>query len=76
MAAQDAVSKLLASGALAATPTYADTPGLCKAATLAEIEAQGWSLNPGRYVGVAAGEEISDETAGSAESADPVETID
>ena len=27
-------------------------PGLCKAATLAEIEAQGWSLNPGRYVGV------------------------
>jgi type I restriction enzyme M protein len=23
-------------------------------ATLAEIEAQGWSLNPGRYVGVAA----------------------
>ncbi len=29
-------------------------PGLCKVATLAEIEAQGWSLNPGRYVGVAA----------------------
>jgi len=28
-------------------------PGLCKVATLAEIEAQGWSLNPGRYVGVA-----------------------
>ncbi len=24
-----------------------------KVATLAEIEAQGWSLNPGRYVGVA-----------------------
>jgi len=36
---------------------YADVPGLCKAATLAEIEAQGWSLNPGRYVGVAAREE-------------------
>lgn len=33
--------------------TYADVPGLCKVATLAEIEAQGWSLNPGRYVGVA-----------------------
>jgi type I restriction enzyme M protein len=32
---------------------YADVPGLCKAATLKEIEAQGWSLNPGRYVGVA-----------------------
>jgi len=36
---------------------YADVPGLCKVATVAEIEAQGWSLNPGRYVGVAAGEE-------------------
>jgi type I restriction enzyme M protein len=33
---------------------YRDVPGLCKRATLAEIEAQGWSLNPGRYVGVAA----------------------
>jgi type I restriction enzyme M protein len=41
--------------------TYADVPGLCKAATLAEIEAQGWSLNPGRYVGVAPGEAVSDE---------------
>ena len=35
--------------------------GLCKAATLKEIEAQGWSLNPGRYVGVAPGEDVSDE---------------
>jgi type I restriction enzyme M protein len=42
-------------------PKYADVPGLCKAATLAEIKAQGWSLNPGRYVGVAPGEEVSDE---------------
>ncbi|HZS75315.1 MAG TPA: class I SAM-dependent DNA methyltransferase [Ktedonobacteraceae bacterium] len=32
---------------------YADVPGLCKVATIDEIEAQGWSLNPGRYVGVA-----------------------
>ncbi len=40
---------------------YADVAGLCKAATLKEIEAQGWSLNPGRYVGVAPGEEVSDE---------------
>jgi type I restriction enzyme M protein len=32
---------------------YVDVPGLCKVATTAEIEAQGWSLNPGRYVGVA-----------------------
>jgi type I restriction enzyme M protein len=31
---------------------YADVPGLCKVATLKEIDAQGWSLNPGRYVGV------------------------
>jgi type I restriction enzyme M protein len=31
---------------------YADIPGLCKAATRVEIETQGWSLNPGRYVGV------------------------
>jgi len=36
---------------------YADVPGLCKIATIKEIEAQGWSLNPGRYVGVAEGEE-------------------
>ncbi len=32
---------------------YRDIPGLCKVATIQEIEAQGWSLNPGRYVGVA-----------------------
>lgn len=42
-------------------PKYADVPGLCRAATIKEIEAQGWSLNPGRYVGVAPGEEVSDE---------------
>ena len=42
-------------------PAYADVTGLCKAATLKEIEAQGWSLNPGRYVGVVAGEEVSEE---------------
>jgi type I restriction enzyme M protein len=42
-------------------PAYANIPGLCKAATIGEIEAQGWSLNPGRYVGVAPGEEVSDE---------------
>ena len=29
-------------------PGYRDVPGLCKAATVAAIEAQGWSLNPGR----------------------------
>jgi type I restriction enzyme M protein len=42
-------------------PAYADVLGLCKSATLAEIEAQGWSLNPGRYVGVAPGADVSDE---------------
>ena len=31
---------------------YTDIPGLCKVATIKEVEAQGWSLNPGRYVGV------------------------
>ncbi|ESX96699.1 class I SAM-dependent DNA methyltransferase [Mesorhizobium sp. LNJC403B00] len=34
---------------------YVDVLGLCKMATRAEIEAQGWSLNPGRYVGSKAG---------------------
>jgi type I restriction enzyme M protein len=32
---------------------YLDVPGLCHVATLGEIEAQGWSLNPGRYTGAA-----------------------
>lgn len=41
---------------------YADIPGLCKAASIKNIEAQGWSLNPGRYVGAAPGEEMSDES--------------
>jgi len=38
---------------------YADVPGLCRVATRKQIEAQSWSLNPGRYVGVVAGEEVS-----------------
>jgi type I restriction enzyme M protein len=42
-------------------PRFTVVLGLCKAATLEEIEAQGWSLNPGRYVGVSPGEEVSDE---------------
>lgn len=33
---------------------YGDVAGLCKVATLAEIEAQGWSLNPSRFTGTAA----------------------
>jgi type I restriction enzyme M protein len=39
---------------------YADVAGLCKVATLDEIEAQGWSLNPGRYVGTEV-EDLDDE---------------
>jgi type I restriction enzyme M protein len=38
------------------TKTYVDVPGLCKAAGVAEIEAHGFSLNPGRYVGASARE--------------------
>ncbi len=38
---------------------YRDVAGLCKKVSLKEIEKQGWSLNPGRYVGV--GEKIEDE---------------
>ena len=33
---------------------YADLAGLCCAATIEQIEEQGWSLNPGRYVGTEA----------------------
>lgn len=33
---------------------YADIPGLCKVAHWQEIEAQAWSLSPGRYVGAVA----------------------
>ena len=32
--------------------TYRDIAGLCKVATVEEIEANGYSLNPGRYVGI------------------------
>lgn len=32
---------------------YADILGLCKLASLSEIEEKGWSLTPGAYVGVA-----------------------
>lgn len=32
---------------------YKDIAGLCKVASINHIESQSWSLNPGRYVGVA-----------------------
>jgi type I restriction enzyme M protein len=35
---------------------YRDIPGLCQCAARKQIEAQSWSLNPGRYVGVTPGE--------------------
>ena len=38
---------------------YADVAGLCKVADWAEVAAQGWSLNPGRYVGI--GERAADD---------------
>jgi type I restriction enzyme M protein len=42
---QEPVNELFPAG------SYADIAGLCRVATIADIEAQGWSLNPGRYVG-------------------------
>lgn len=41
--------------------TYQDIAGLCKVAIKEEIIEQGFSLNPGRYVGVAEGEQEHDE---------------
>lgn len=41
-------------------PQYLDVPGLCRVASITDIEAQSWSLNPGRYVGVAPGDIVSD----------------
>lgn len=34
---------------------YVDVAGLCAVASVADIASQGWSLNPGRYVGMATG---------------------
>jgi type I restriction enzyme M protein len=42
---------------------YVDVPGLCKVATLTEIEANGWSLNPGRYTGIAAVDDDDEDFA-------------
>lgn len=47
---------------------YADVPGLCRVATRAEIESQGWSLNPGRYTGTAATDDPEEEFAIKLES--------
>lgn len=39
---------------------YADVLGLCRVATRAEVAAQDWSLNPGRYVGAVPGQAVED----------------
>lgn len=41
---------------------YCDVAGLCRAASRSEIASQDWSLNPGRYVGVAAGDQQDDQS--------------
>ena len=43
------------------TQTYKNMPGLCKIATLKDIEEENWSLNPGRYVGVANRDERAED---------------
>lgn len=47
---------------------YVDVGGLCKVAARAEIEAQGWSLNPGRYAGTAAVDESDIDFMGDLET--------
>jgi type I restriction enzyme M protein len=53
-----------------------DVPGLCKVASRKLIESQGWSLNPGRYVGAAAkGAEDVDFTGRLEELAEELEVL-
>jgi type I restriction enzyme M protein len=40
---------------------FRDVPGLCKDASWSEIEKQGWSLNPGLYVGIPPGRRQDEE---------------
>jgi type I restriction enzyme M protein len=40
---------------------YADVLGLCKVMPVSGLQTHGYSLNPGRYVGVAPGEVVTDE---------------
>lgn len=42
-------------------PKYKDVLGLCKVVKVEEVESEGWSLNPGRYVGAIPGEDVNDE---------------
>jgi type I restriction enzyme M protein len=59
--ASSSLSSRKGAGKGASGIAYCDVLGLCKSTSRADIEAQGWSLNPGRYVGVAKGEDLSDE---------------
>ncbi len=54
--------------------SYADEPGFCASATLADIEANDWTLSPGRYVG--APEEEEDEVAFEERMAELVEQLE
>ena len=54
---QLSASQLTVLPSLFSNNSYQDVPGLCKIATQEEIETQGWSLNPGRYVGVSVRDE-------------------
>ncbi len=56
----DNEAKTLVARTFGTKPKYADVAGLCKRATLQEIKDQGWSLTPGRYVGVVPGDSGSD----------------
>ena len=50
---------------------YADIPGLCKLASLEEIEGKNWSLTPGAYVGVAP---VADDGVNFAERMNEIHT--
>lgn len=55
--------------------TYEDVVGLCRVATVTDIEEQGWSLNPGRYVGTDV-EDLDDEVFEEMLSAAQIELRD
>ncbi len=60
-ATEDAAGSSAADDGGVSKRSYRDVPGLCRVAISQDIEAQGWSLNPGRYVGVAPGAQADDE---------------
>ena len=55
---------------------YDDIPGLCKVSTIDDIESHGWSLNPGRFVGIAPdGEDNFDFTERLGELSEELRTL-